>query len=80
MKKYFLPFLIFAICFIAFSMDVSAQCSMCRAVVENNADNIGKGINNGILYLMGFPYLLIVVMGVFLFRKVYTDNKKYAHS
>lgn len=49
-------------------------CSMCKAVVESGesntnafggAQNIGLGLNNGILYLMVVPYLLMFL----LFRK-----------
>jgi len=58
-------------------VDASAQCSMCRAVVENNADNLGKGLNNGILYLMGFPYIIMIVVGVVLFRKPWQQSTKH---
>jgi hypothetical protein len=46
-------------------------CSMCKAVVENEAEAfggkqaIGAGLNTGILYLMAVPYLLLFL----LFRK-----------
>ena len=37
-----------------------AQCSMCRAVLESQGDqSAAKGINNGIMYLMIFPYVLM---------------------
>ncbi|MDR9397992.1 hypothetical protein [Salibacter sp.] len=55
-----------------------AQCSMCRAVVENNDSNIGQGLNNGILYLMGFPYIMIMAVGILLFRKFSKDHKQAA--
>jgi len=46
-----------------------AQCSMCRAVLESDADqSAAKGINDGILYLMAFPYLLIGGLGYFIYR------------
>ena len=33
--------------------EASAQCSMCRAVLESgDAQETAKGINNGIIYLM----------------------------
>tara|TARA_B100000678_G_C17769122_1_gene326014 strand:- start:203 stop:361 length:159 start_codon:yes stop_codon:yes gene_type:complete len=48
---------------------------MCRAVVQNNADNLGQGLNNGILYLMGFPYIIIIVVGTILFRKRQKDQQ-----
>lgn len=50
-----------------------AQCAMCRAVLESEADNsTAKGINNGIKYLMVIPYIL--VGGVFYF--VWKSRKK----
>ncbi len=46
-----------------------AQCAMCRAVLES-ADNqsIAQGINDGIIYLMIFPYLAIGGIGFFIYR------------
>ncbi|PKD17733.1 hypothetical protein APR41_04745 [Salegentibacter salinarum] len=46
-----------------------AQCSMCRAVLESDTDtSAAEGINNGILYLMAFPYLLVGGLGYFIYR------------
>ena len=43
---------------------VYGQCSMCRAVLQSeNGQATAKGINNGILYLMAIPYLLVGVVG-----------------
>lgn len=54
---------------------VQAQCAMCRAVLESEADQgAAKGINDGILYLMVFPYLLIGGVGYFIYRS--RKNKK----
>lgn len=40
--------------------EVPAQCSMCRAVLETEASGeAAEGINNGIVYLMVFPYILV---------------------
>ena len=53
-------------------IEATAQCAMCRAVIESNtAENgaeISAGINNGILYLMGFPYLLIFAFLAYVFK------------
>jgi hypothetical protein len=40
--------------------DSTSQCSMCRAVLESEQDQ-GKAeaINDGIVYLMAFPYILV---------------------
>ncbi|WP_435413993.1 hypothetical protein [Polaribacter aestuariivivens] len=50
----------------------SAQCAMCKAVVENGDVSLAQGVNNGISYLMVFPYLLIGA----LFFTIYRYNKK----
>ena len=39
---------------------VSAQCAMCKSVVESNMEGgskIGAGLNDAILFLMAMPYL-----------------------
>ena len=42
----------------------TAQCSMCRAVLESEeGQNIAKGINDGIVYLMAIPYILVAIVG-----------------
>ena len=48
-----------------------AQCAMCRAVLESE-DNIAvaEGINNGIVYLMAIPYVLVAVLFYFVYRKM----------
>ena len=52
---------------ILFTSKVSfSQCAMCKAVVENGDVSMAEGVNNGITYLMVFPYLLI---GVFFYQR-----------
>jgi hypothetical protein len=44
---------------------VEAQCSMCRAVLlSEEGQQTAKGINNGILYLMAIPYILVGLIGL----------------
>ncbi len=50
------------------SQGVNAQCAMCKAVVESGDNSLAKGINNGILYLMAMPYLLLVVAAIVYFK------------
>ena len=46
-----------------------SQCSMCRAVLQSEEGQAtAKGINNGILYLMAIPYLLVAFVGWKVFR------------
>ncbi|WP_459211351.1 hypothetical protein [Aquimarina rhabdastrellae] len=48
---------------------LEAQCSMCRAVLESEeGQNAARGINNGILYLMIIPYVLIGGVGYFIYK------------
>lgn len=47
----------------------NAQCAMCRAVLESEgSQNAAKGVNDGIVYLMVFPYLLIGGLGYYIYR------------
>ena len=49
----------------------SAQCAMCRAVIESGQDDsLAEGINNGIVYLMAIPYILVGVLFFFVYRKM----------
>ncbi|MGB5227187.1 hypothetical protein [Eudoraea sp.] len=48
-----------------------AQCAMCRAVLESQDDNsMAEGINNGIVYLMALPYILLGVLFYLVYRKM----------
>lgn len=52
---------------------VSAQCAMCRASVETNANNgntrTAAGLNKGILYLMAMPYMIFAFLGYMWYSK-----------
>jgi len=52
-----------------------AQCAMCKAVVENGDISMAEGVNNGITYLMVFPYLLVGVL-LFVIYKYKKQNSK----
>ncbi|NCT18661.1 MAG: hypothetical protein COZ75_09920 [Flavobacteriaceae bacterium CG_4_8_14_3_um_filter_34_10] len=55
--------------FFLITQNIDAQCAMCRAVLESEAGGeTAKGINNGILYLMVFPYLLVGIIGYFIYK------------
>ncbi len=50
-------------------LPAEAQCAMCRAVLESEESGAAAtGINNGILYLMIFPYLLIGGIGFAIYK------------
>ena len=55
--------------FFAGFLETEAQCSMCRAVLESEeGQQTAKGINNGIVYLMAIPYVLVGVVGYAVFK------------
>ena len=55
--------------FLFFIYDVEAQCAMCRAVLETEeGQTAAEGINDGIMYLMVFPYLLMAGVAYFIYR------------
>jgi hypothetical protein len=48
-----------------------AQCAMCRAVLESGDNaSTAEGINNGIVYLMAIPYILVGGLFYFVYRKI----------
>nr|WP_298794130.1 hypothetical protein [uncultured Allomuricauda sp.] len=48
-----------------------AQCAMCRAVVESEVGGeTAEGINNGIVYLMAIPYILVGGLFYFVYKKL----------
>ncbi|PWA06799.1 hypothetical protein DB895_02090 [Flavobacterium psychrotolerans] len=57
------------------SMSVNAQCAMCRAAIESEG-NVAKAeaINDGIVYLMAIPYILVGAIGYAVYRMY--KNKK----
>lgn len=60
---------LFSVLFFLLTYNIaSAQCAMCKAVVENGDISMAEGVNNGITYLMVFPYLLIGVLFFTLYR------------
>ena len=47
------------------------QCVMCKAVAEDSAAEgaVGRGINQGILYIMTVPYILLGILGYLVYKK-----------
>ncbi len=53
-----------------------AQCAMCRASLESEGNTVkAEAVNDGIVYLMLFPYLLVGVVGYVVYR-MFTKKKK----
>ena len=63
MRKVIVVFMV-----LLFSSEISAQCAMCKAVVESGDKEMAEGINSGITYLMVFPYFLVGLLAYYLYR------------
>jgi hypothetical protein len=64
MRKYFISIFALAIFFLLPEISL-AQCAMCKAVAESSSGNTAaKGLNNGILFLMFIPYLMMGVVAI----------------
>ena len=65
MKRMLLTLIIMLI-----GLSIEAQCAMCRAVLESEVDqSAAEGINNGIMYLMAIPYILVGGLGYIIYRR-----------
>lgn len=66
-KRYLLLFLFF----IMLPQLSEAQCAMCRAVLESEGNTqTAEAVNNGIVYLMAIPYILVAGLFYFVYRKM----------
>ena len=72
MKRRVLLFLFFLLYF----FNTEAQCAMCRAVLESEeGQGAAQGINDGIVYLMLIPYILVGGIAFVIYKK-YKSLKK----
>ncbi len=63
--------------FILATVSASAQCAMCRAALETEETGVqAAAVNDGIVYLMIFPYLLVGVVGYFVYKVVKKKKQK----
>ncbi len=63
--------ILFVVVLVAFPNWLDAQCPMCRIAAESNLENggsAGKGLNNGILYMLATPYLIVGALGFIWWR------------
>ena len=59
-----------------YTLKSNAQCAMCRAVLESEeSQGVAEGINDGIVYLMAIPYILVGGISYFIYRKYNTLKK-----
>ena len=63
-----------------FALDTFAQCAMCRGSVEssmgNGRNNVGIGLNFGIMYLFVIPYLTFAVVAYLWYRNSKNNQRQ----
>jgi hypothetical protein len=61
--------LFFVLCSLLFSLYANAQCAMCRAALAGESNKAqAQAVNDGIVYLMVIPYLLVGGIGYYIYR------------
>lgn len=67
----------FLLFFLVFVTQSIAQCAMCRAVLESEeGQSTAQGVNDGIMYLMAIPYILIGGIGFMIYWRYFRNNKE----
>lgn len=66
---------LYILCFLFFSLSTTAQCAMCRAALTSEGNKAkAEAVNDGIVYLMVIPYVLVGLIGYAVYRM--KKNKK----
>ena len=59
-----------------FSLSTQAQCAMCRAALESEEGGVkAEAVNDGIVYLMAIPYILVGIIGYAIYKMRYGKKK-----
>ena len=67
----------FIVLFVFTFTEVQAQCAMCRAALESEESGVqAEAVNDGIVYLMAIPYLLVATIGYAVYRLKYGKKKE----
>jgi hypothetical protein len=73
MKKYIISIIIS----LFLVLETYAQCAMCRAVLESEeGQSTAQGVNDGIMYLMAIPYLLVAGIAFMIYWKYFREKKE----
>ncbi|TDE05256.1 hypothetical protein [Flavobacterium sandaracinum] len=61
----YVSFIVFSL----FSVTANAQCAMCRAALTSEGNTTkAAAVNDGIVYLMVIPYVLVAGIGYAIYR------------
>ncbi len=65
-------FLLFSMFYSLFSY---SQCAMCRAALDNNENKVqAEAVNDGIVFLMVIPYILVGLVGFAVYKLKYSKK------
>ena len=68
--------LLLILLFCCYQSSTYAQCAMCRAVLESEGNqSTAEGINDGIVYLMAVPYILVGAVFFAVYRTLALRKK-----
>ncbi|WP_298392870.1 hypothetical protein [Flavobacterium sp.] len=63
--------LVFLLVFLCSCFSSYAQCAMCRASLESEGNTMkAEAVNDGIVYLMVIPYVLVGIVGIVVYRMI----------
>jgi hypothetical protein len=67
-SKFKIQNLFFLLCFLFFQISSYAQCAMCRAALTSEGNAVkAQAVNDGIVYLMVIPYILVAGIGYYIY-------------
>ena len=54
-----------------------AQCAMCRAALESEGNKTKvEAVNDGIVFLMAVPYIIVAAIGFAIYKMYYKKSSK----
>ena len=72
-----LQIVVFTIAYCLLPIASKAQCAMCRAALASEEGGVqAEAVNDGIVYLMAIPYILVGVLGYAIYRLKYGKKKE----
>lgn len=74
-RKYITGF--FLLCSFFYVLSSHSQCAMCRAALESEESGVqAKAINDGIVYLMIIPYILVAAAAFAIYKIKFAKKKE----
>jgi len=74
--KFQIPNFIVGIWVFLIGFSANAQCAMCRASLESEGNKTKvEAVNDGIVFLMAVPYIIVAVIGIAIYRMYFKKGK-----